>query len=89
MPIIAPPPVKEFSPETLEKKAYNGVSTIPTREPNDQIRLGYHVWRYLTRSIPTIEEAVRMSAARMSISEEEAVRIIREKLQEQGVTLVR
>jgi len=89
MPVIPPPAVKEFPSESIEKKAYNSVSTIPTREPNDQNRLGYHVWRYLTGSIPTIEEAVRMSGARMSISEEEAVRIVREKLQEQGITLIR
>jgi hypothetical protein len=89
MPVVPAPVVKEFSAESIEKRAYNSVRSIPTREPNDEYRLGYHVWRYLAGSIPTLEEAVHMSYARMSISEEEAVKIIREKLGQIGVDLIR
>ncbi len=83
-----PPPTFIPAPEeSIEKIAYNSVATIPTQEPNDQNRLGYHVWLWLSKQDGTLEDAVRVSKARTLIPAEEAVRIIREKLQEQGVQL--
>jgi hypothetical protein len=89
MPVVPAPGVREFPAGSTEKRAYNSVTSIPTREPNDEYRLGYHVWRYLTGSIPTLEESVQMSHARMSISKEEAVKIIKERLGEKGIDLNR
>lgn len=76
--------VREFAAETLEKIAYTSVSAIPTVEPNDQNRLGYHVWRYLLNKQGTIENVVKESGSRLTISQTEAARIITEALKKQG-----
>lgn len=82
-----PPAVKEFPAESAEKIAYSSVSSIPTQEPNDRDRLGYHVWLWLRKREGTLEEAVKVSGARTLIPREEVVKIIREKLREQGIQL--
>ena len=82
-----PPSAIPASPQSIEKIAYNSVSTIPTQEPNDRHRLGYHVWLWLTQQEGTLEEAVRVSTARTLIPREEVLTIIKEKLREQGVKL--
>jgi hypothetical protein len=48
----------------LAEKAYASVRSVPTVEPNDRNRLGYHVWLYLRGEVPTLEEAVMMSRTR-------------------------
>jgi len=83
-----PPPTFIPAPEeSIEKIAYNSVATIPTQEPNDRNRLGYHVWLWLSKRDGTLEEAVRVSKARTLIPQEEVVGIIREKLRQQGISL--
>ncbi len=82
----APSAVREFSPESLEKIAYASVSTIPTEEPNDRNRLGYHIFRWIVSKQGTIEEAIMASGSRLHISQKEAVKIIRENLQKSGVS---
>lgn len=82
-----PPTVKEFPNDTLEKIAYSSVSTIPTQEPNDRNRLGYHVWQWLTNREGTLADAVKISGSRMHISREEALKIIEENLKKQGIQL--
>jgi hypothetical protein len=84
-----PPSAIPAPPESIEKIAYNSVSTIPTQEPNDQYRLGYHVWLWLTQQEGTLEEAVRVSTARILIPQDEVLKIIKEKLREQGIQLSR
>ncbi len=76
--------VQEFPAESLEKIAYTSVSTIPTVEPNDRNRLGYHIWRWLTRREGTIEQAVLESGSRLTITPTEASAIITESLKKQG-----
>jgi hypothetical protein len=83
----APPAIQEFAPETLEKKAYASVSSIPTVEPNDRNRLGYHIWRWLLSREGEIGEAVAESGSRLLIDTAEAARIIREALVQQGISL--
>jgi len=83
----APSKVKEFDPSTIEKIAYGSVKTIPTREPNDQYRLGYSVWQWLTEKKGTVEQAVRNSGSRILIPEQEAVSIIKQELKKSGVEL--
>lgn len=80
----APASIKEFPPNSLEKIAYSTVEDIPAEEPNDLNRLGYHVWLYLTGKIDSLEVAVKMAKSRLNISEDEAIKIIRERLRARG-----
>jgi len=82
MTTIAPSSVRPFDDASLEKIAYNSVKTIPTKEPNDQYRLGYHVWNMLKEKKGTVADAVRQSGARILISEKETVAIIEAALKE-------
>ncbi|MCK9409079.1 MAG: hypothetical protein WCX28_00355 [Bacteriovoracaceae bacterium] len=76
MSTIAPAPVKQSDPSSLEKIAYDSVKEIPTKEPNDQNRLGYHLWNYLKEKKGSVAVAVKQSGARILIPENEAVAII-------------
>ena len=76
--------VKEAAAGSLETIAYASVSAIPTVEPNDRNRLGYHVWRWLLSKQGTIEETVKESGSRLSINSAEAANIISESLKKQG-----
>ncbi|MGE5313449.1 MAG: hypothetical protein ACM3Q4_02005 [Acidobacteriota bacterium] len=87
MSTLPPSKVREFAPNSLEKIAYTSVQEIPTREPNDQYRLGYAVWNCLKEKNSTIATAVHTSGARLLIAEADAVRIITEALARQGVTV--
>ncbi len=82
----APAKVREFAATSIEKIAYTSVKDIPTREPNDQYRLGYSIWNFLTEKNGTLEGAVRTSGARLLIAQADAVRIIGEALQRAGVS---
>ena len=48
----------------LAELAYSSVKHVPTIEPNDRNRLGYHVWLFLRGEIPTLESAVEQSRSR-------------------------
>ena len=80
-----PSVVQEFASDSLEKIAYNSVSTIPTEEPNDRHRLGYHIWRWMLNKESTLAKAITESGARLLIKHTEALKIITESLQQQGV----
>lgn len=82
----APSSVRPASAQAGEKAAYAAVEGIPTNEPHDRDRLGYCVWLWLTRQRGSLEMAVRNAGVRLTISEEEAVRRIRESLRQQGLT---
>jgi hypothetical protein len=77
--------VQEFPADSLEKIAYASVSTIPTVEPNDQSRLGYHVWRWLLSKEGTIEQTVKESGSRLKVKTADAAAIITESLKKQGI----
>ena len=81
----APPSVKEFAADTLEKIAYKSVEAIAVEEPNDRYRLGYHVWRWLATKEGTLDHAVVESGARLHVGRTEAVTAIREALAKQGI----
>ena len=87
MTTVPPAKVKEFSSATLEKIAYNSVSTIPTREPNDQNRLGYCVWHFLSERHGTLKQAIHTSGARILIPESDVLRIVTDALKESGISL--
>jgi hypothetical protein len=80
-----PPPTELFPPDSREKIAYSAVASIPTEEPNDRNRLGYHIWRWLQNRQGTLESAVAESGSRLQISRQEAVRIISEELKKRGI----
>ena len=48
----------------LAEKAYAAVRAVPTVEPNDRNRLGYHVWLYLRGELASLDEAVRVARSR-------------------------
>jgi hypothetical protein len=81
----APSSVEEFPVESREKIAYSSVASIPTEEPNDRNRLGYHIWRWISNREGTLEEAITESGSRIQISRSEAAAIIREELKKRGV----
>lgn len=87
MTTIAPPKVKEFDPASLEKIAYSSVKSIPTKEPNDQYRLGYSVWMFLKERKGTLELAVKNSGSRILIPESEVLSIIKKELKTSGMDL--
>ena len=67
----------------LAEKAYQSVRAVPTVEPNDRNRLGYHVWLFLRGELPSLEEAVNVARARFSpktLPQEEVVAHIQEQL---------
>ena len=83
----APAAVQDFNADTLERHAYDSVSAIATREPNDKYRLGFHVYRFLNHPEGTLEETIIESGARLEISPSDAARIIREALAKYGLTV--
>ncbi len=83
----APSGVQPADPSSLESIAYAAVEGIPTLEPHDLDRLGYCVWNWLADRRDTLDEAVHNAGARLMISEDDALRRIRERLQQRGVTL--
>ena len=82
-----PSQIKDYPPESLEKIAYASVATVPTVEPNDRNRLGFHVWRWLTSREGTLEQALRESGARLNVSHPDALVIIRDSLVKSGISL--
>jgi hypothetical protein len=83
----APSTVKPAPAESLEKLAYASVAGLPADEPHDLDRLGYHLFIWLTHRHDPLEVVVRAANVRMHISEEEALRRIRQYLTAHGVTL--
>ena len=82
-----PSSIRESPPDALEKIAYTSVNSIPTQEPNDRNRLGYHIWRWLVSKQGTLEEAIAESGARLQMPRNEAVNIVREALSKQGISV--
>lgn len=80
-----PPPTQQFPADSLEAIAYSSVAGIPTEEPNDRNRLGYHIWRWLSSRVGSLEDAVAESGSRLQISRGEAVNIVREELKKRGI----
>ncbi len=82
-----PSSVKPAPDQATEKIAYAAVADIPVAEAHDRDRLGYCVSLWLTQRRDTLEEAVHNAGARLKMPESEAVKQIREKLQQSGVSL--
>ena len=82
----APAPVNKFADDSLEAIAYKIAGEFSTRELNDNNRLGYHIYRYLVGTIPTIDETVRVSGVRLTDGEtiEGVILKVEERLRELG-----
>lgn len=81
----APSGVAEFPTDSLEKIAYDSVTDIPTREPNDRNRLGFCVWAWLRDRNGSLEQAIRNSGSRTQIEYSEVLSIVSKRLQERGI----
>ncbi len=83
--------VNKFPEDSSEKIAYKIAEQVKTRESNDNNRLGYHIWRYLTGTIPTIDEAVRVSGVRLTEGEtlENVIEKIAQQIRERGFEVKR
>jgi len=77
----APAQVNKFADDSLEAVAYKIAEQFSTREFNDNNRLGYHIYRYLMGTIPTIDEAVRVSGVRLTNGE--TIESVTEKVAQQ------
>ncbi len=85
-----PPEIKPHPDDSVEAIAYKSVEQIPTREPNDLNRLGFHVWRWLTDSAnTTLDEQITVSGSRLLISKGEAKERILQALKDMNVTIPR
>ena len=80
-----PAKVKEYLENSLEKIAYESVKEIPTVEPNDAYRLGYNIFQCLSKKEIKLKEAIKLSSARMLISEDEAYKKISDYLLSRGI----
>ncbi|MCL5268391.1 MAG: hypothetical protein M1469_09850 [Bacteroidetes bacterium] len=87
----APAQVNKFAEDSAEKIAYKIAGQFKMREFNDNNRLGYHIWRYITGTIPTVDEAVRVSGVRLTGGETLGgiTDKIAEKLKENGIEVKR
>ncbi|MCL4509950.1 MAG: hypothetical protein M1470_02620 [Bacteroidetes bacterium] len=83
--------VNKFPEDSSEKIAYKIAEQVKTRESNDNNRLGYHIWRYLTGTIPTIDEAIRVSGVRLAEGEtlENITEQVAKQLKERGFEVKR
>jgi hypothetical protein len=77
-------PAQEGSAESI---AYASIEGIPTADPHDRDRLGFNLFLWLTQRRDPLDIAVRTAGVRFLISEEEALRRIREGLTARGVQL--
>lgn len=81
-----PPSAVRTAPEdSLEAKTYRVVSGLPADDPHDLDRLGYTVWLWVKSRRDPLEIAVSNAGARLAVSNEEAVRRIREGLRSEGI----
>lgn len=67
----------------IAELAYAAVQNVPTLEPNDRNRLGYHVWLFLRGEIPTLEDAIEQARARYnprSLPREDVILHVQERI---------
>ena len=77
--------ISKSEDNALAEKAYASVRAVPTVEPNDRNRLGYHVWLFLRGELSSLDEAVDMSRSRYvpkTMPHEDVVAHIKAQLEE-------
>jgi hypothetical protein len=68
--------IRRWPAESLERMAYSAAATIPTVDPNDMNRLGYHVYLFLKGDIQTLADAVHVAQANSPMERDEIVRLL-------------
>ncbi len=84
MSTLPPSSIRPFDDASLERIAYDAARTVPTKEPNDQNRLGYHLWTLLKEKKGSVAAAVHQSGARLLVPDKEAVATIESALKRAG-----
>jgi hypothetical protein len=82
-----PSSVVGFSAESLEKIAYSIAAEIPAQEPNDNNRLGYCLWGWLSERRGSLIQAIHAAGVRTKLTDEEILAVISKKLEEKGIVL--
>ena len=80
-----PSSIVEFSAESLEKTAYSIAAEIPAQEPNDNNRLGYCLWGWLSERRGSLLQVIHAAGARTKLTDEEILSIISKRLEEKGI----
>ena len=80
-----PSSIVEFPTESLEKFAYSIAAEISTQEPNDNNRLGYCLWGWLSERRGSLLQAIHAAGARTKLTDEEIHSIISKRLEEKGI----
>ncbi|MBI5463480.1 MAG: hypothetical protein HY966_00835 [Ignavibacteriales bacterium] len=79
--VVADIITEEPSREPSGRASGRGLS----RTPNEQSRLGYNVWTWLRERHGTLEQAVRSSGVRTSLSAKQVYQTIAARLKERGI----
>jgi len=82
-----PSSIVESPAESLEKFAYSIAAEIPAQEPNDNNRLGYCLWGWLSERRGSLLQAIHAAGTRTQLTDEEIFAIISRKLEEKGIKL--
>jgi hypothetical protein len=82
-----PSSIVEFPTESLEKIAYSVAAEIPAQEPNDNNRLGYCLWGWLSERRGSLLQTIHAAGARTKLSDEEILAAISKRLEEKGIKL--
>jgi hypothetical protein len=84
----SPSSIVEFPTESLEKIAYSIAAEIPAQEPNDNNRLGYCLWGWLSERRGSLLQTIHAAGARTKLSDEEILTAISKRLEEKGIKLL-
>jgi hypothetical protein len=82
-----PSSIVEFPTESQEKIAYSIAAEIPTQESNDNNRLGYCLWGWLSERRGSLLQTIHAAGARTKLSDEEILAAISKRLEEKGIKL--
>ena len=82
-----PSSIVELSADSLEKIAYRIAAEIPAQEPNDNNRLGYCLWGWLSDRRGSLMQAISAAGVRTKFSKEEIFAVISRRLEENGIKI--
>jgi hypothetical protein len=80
-----PSSIVESSTESLEKFAYSIAAEIPAQEPNDNNRLGYCLWGWLSEHRGSLLQAIHAAGTRTKFTDEEILSRVGKRLEEKGI----
>jgi len=80
-----PSSIIEFPTESLEKFSYRIAAEIPAQEPNDNNRLGYCLWGWLSERRGSLLQVIHAAGTRTKLIDEEILAMISKRLEEKGI----